>query len=73
MKIALFVKLEDGSVNSISERAWDDKIIACINAANYLVVGSQEYEMIEGRLNLDLEQFELLLRPVDDKESQEKE
>jgi hypothetical protein len=72
MKIAFFVKLEDGSVNSISERAWDDKIIACINAANYLVVGSQEYEMIEGRLNLDLEQFELLLRPVDDKESQEK-
>jgi hypothetical protein len=73
MKIVLFVKLEDGSVNHISERPWDDKIIACIDAANYLVIGGQEYEMIEGRLNLDLEQFELLLRPVEDKESKEKE
>jgi hypothetical protein len=73
MKIVLFVKLEDGSVNNISERPWDDKIIACIDAANYLVVGGKEYEMIEGRLNLDLEQFELLLRYVDDKESKEKE
>jgi hypothetical protein len=73
MKIVLFVKLEDGSVNNISERPWDDKIIACIDEANYIVVGGQEYEMIEGRLNLDLEQFELLLRIVDDKESKEKE
>jgi hypothetical protein len=73
MKIVLFDKLEDGSVHPISERPWDDKLLACIDAANYLVVGGKEYEMIEGRLNLDLDQFELLLMAVNDKVAKEKE
>jgi hypothetical protein len=73
MKIVLFDKLEDGTVRNLGERPWDEKIIACIDAANYLVVGGKEYEMIEGRLNLDLDQFELLLVAVDDKASKEKE
>jgi hypothetical protein len=73
MKIVLFDKLEDGNVRMINERPWDDKMIASLEAANYLVIGGQEYEMIEGRLNLDLDQFELLLMAVKARESTEKE
>lgn len=35
-----------------------------LEAANYLLVQGKEYEMIEGRLNLDLHVFELLLLDV---------
>jgi hypothetical protein len=73
MNIVLFDKLEDGSVRKISERPWDDKLIASLEVANYLVTGGREYEMIEGRLNLDLNQFELLLAAIKDKELSEKE
>jgi hypothetical protein len=73
MNIILFDKLEDGTLRKINERPWDDKLIASLEAANYLVIGGQEYEMIEGRLNLDLDQFELLLAAAETKESKEKE
>ena len=61
MTIVLYEKLVDGQLLKIGERAWDDKLIQALNVANFILVGGKEYEMIEGRLNLDLQVFELLL------------
>jgi hypothetical protein len=69
MNIVLIEKLEDGQLRTINERSWDDQLISALDASNYLVIGGKEYEMIEGRLNLDLNQFELLLTAVATNES----
>lgn len=61
MTITLFEKLADGQLLKISERPWDEQLIQALNVANFVLVGGKEYEMIEGRLNLDLNMFELLL------------
>jgi hypothetical protein len=61
MTIVLYEKLVDGQLLKIGDRAWDDKLIQALNVANFILVGGKEYEMIEGRLNLDLLVFELLL------------
>ncbi|MDD9265962.1 hypothetical protein ACFPES_02840 [Paenibacillus sp. GCM10023248] len=64
MMIALYEKLASGHLQKISERPWDEKLIQALDAANYVLVGGKEYEMIEGRLNLDSNVFELLLVTV---------
>ncbi|SDN22686.1 hypothetical protein SAMN04487897_102209 [Paenibacillus sp. yr247] len=64
MNITLFEKLADGQLQKISERPWDEKLIQALNVANFVLIGGKEYEMIEGRLNLDLNVFELLLVTV---------
>lgn len=61
MRIMLYEKLLDGQLLQIGERAWDDKLIQALNVANFILVGGKEFEMIEGRLNLDIQVFELLL------------
>lgn len=61
MNIMLFEKLVDGQLQKISERPWDEQLIQALNVANFVLIGGKEYEMIEGRLNLDLNVFELLL------------
>ena len=64
MTIVLYEKLLDGQLLKIGDRAWDDKLIQALNVANFILVGGKEYEMIEGRLNLDRQVFELLLVPA---------
>lgn len=61
MTIVLYEKLVDGELLKLGDRAWDEKLIQALNVANFILVGGKEYEMIEGRLNLDLHVFELLL------------
>lgn len=61
MRIVLYEKLPEGQLLHLSDRAWDDQLIQALNVANFILVGGKEYEMIEGRLNLDLQAFELLL------------
>ncbi|OCT11649.1 hypothetical protein A8709_27625 [Paenibacillus pectinilyticus] len=61
MTIVLYEKMLDGQLLKIGVRSWDDKLIQALNVANFIVVAGKEYEMIEGRLNLDLDIFELLL------------
>jgi hypothetical protein len=73
MNIVLFEKLGDGTLFKINERSWDEQIISVLEVSNYLVIGGKEYEMIEGRLNLDLNQFELLLANAEAKEPIDKE
>ncbi|MNI12851.1 hypothetical protein D3C73_660560 [compost metagenome] len=73
MNIVLYEKKEDGGLVKITEKPWDDKFMVAVEAANYLLVNGKEFEMIEGRLNLDLDVFELLLLDVNRKFSIEKE
>lgn len=73
MNIVLYEKQDDGSLVRITEKAWDDKFMVAVEVANYLLVNGREFEMIEGRLNLDLNVFELLLLDVNRKLSIEKE
>jgi cobalamin biosynthesis Co2+ chelatase CbiK len=61
MTIVLYEKLPEGQLLKLSESAWDEQLIQALNVANFILVGGKEYEMIEGRLNLDLHVFELLL------------
>jgi hypothetical protein len=70
MTIQLYEKLETGELIKISERPWDDKFMKALEAANYLMVKGKEYEMVEGRLNLDLDVFELLLIQVSGKDAE---
>ncbi|WP_230632806.1 hypothetical protein [Paenibacillus athensensis] len=65
MKIVLMEKQSDGQLVQIQERPWDASFIQALDAANYVLLGGKEYEMIEGRLNLDTECFELLLLDVE--------
>lgn len=69
MNIVIYEKLQEGNLVKITEMAWDDKLMSALDAANYLLVNGKEYEMIEGRLNLDANVFELLLVDVNNKPS----
>jgi hypothetical protein len=69
MNIVLYEKLQEGKLVKITEKAWDDKLMSALDAANYLLVNGKEYEMREGRLNLDANVFELLLVDVNNKPS----
>ena len=64
MNITLVEQLVDGQLQKSSERPWDEQLIQALNVANFVLIGGKEYEMIEGRLNLDLNVFELLLVTV---------
>ncbi|UJF34691.1 hypothetical protein [Paenibacillus hexagrammi] len=64
MNIILYEKKASGELEKLSERPWDEKFMQALDAANYLLAGGKEYEMIEGRLNLDGNVFELLLTGV---------
>ncbi|MBD0382722.1 hypothetical protein [Paenibacillus sedimenti] len=61
MNIVMLEKMADGQLRKINERPWDEKLILALDAANYVLIDRKEYEMIEGRLNLDDNVFELLL------------
>lgn len=48
----------------IEERTWSMNMITALEHVNYIVVGSKEYEAVEGRLNVDEGKLELLLVPM---------
>ncbi|AJS61648.1 hypothetical protein UB51_19825 [Paenibacillus sp. IHBB 10380] len=64
MSVILFEKMPEGVLRVIEERTWSMNMIAALEHVNYLVVGSQEYETVEGRLNVDEGKLELLLVPM---------
>ncbi|MFC5452001.1 hypothetical protein [Paenibacillus aestuarii] len=61
MKIVFMEKLAGGQLRNIGDRPWDQSLIQSLQSANYVLINQKEYEMIEGRLNLDDDTFELLL------------
>lgn len=64
MSVILFEKMPEGVLRVIEERTWSMNMIAALEHVNYLVVGNQEYETVEGRLNVDEGKLELLLVPM---------
>ncbi|OAB34230.1 hypothetical protein PGLA_24380 [Paenibacillus glacialis] len=64
MGVILFEKMPDGELRVIEERTWSMNMIAALEHVNYLVVGTKEYETVEGRLNVDEGKLELLLVPM---------
>ncbi|MCU6710612.1 hypothetical protein M6D81_18120 [Paenibacillus sp. J5C_2022] len=61
LNVVLIEKLPGGELKEIETRRWSMNMVSSLEHVNYLVVGNQEYETIEGRLNVDLERLELLL------------
>ncbi|MDR0269036.1 hypothetical protein [Paenibacillus sp.] len=61
MTVILTEKMPNGELREIEERYWSMNLIAALEHVNYLVVQGQEYETIEGRLNVDKGKLELLL------------
>jgi hypothetical protein len=68
MKVIVMVKREVGEPEAIDEREWTQEMLASIEHANYLVVKEKEYEMVEGRLDLDKGALEVLVVPAEDGE-----
>lgn len=64
MSVILFEKMPEGELRVIEERTWSMNMITALEHVNYLVVGSREYEAVEGRLNVDEGKLELLLVPM---------
>ncbi|WP_379156620.1 hypothetical protein [Paenibacillus sp. sgz5001063] len=64
MNVILFEKMPDGELRMIEERNWSMNMITALEHVNYIVVGSREYEAVEGRLNVDQGKLELLLVPM---------
>lgn len=64
MSVILFEKMPDGELRVIEERTWSMNMIVALEHVNYLVVGTKEYETVEGRLNVDEGKLELLLVPM---------
>ncbi|AIQ49918.1 hypothetical protein R70723_31590 [Paenibacillus sp. FSL R7-0273] len=64
LSVILFEKLPEGDLRVIEERMWSMNMITALEHVNYIVVGSREYEAVEGRLNVDQGKLELLLVPM---------
>lgn len=64
MNVKLYEKLPDGELRELEERVWSANMVAALEHVNYLVVGSREFETVEGRLNVDEGKLELLLVPI---------
>ncbi|MBM7568601.1 hypothetical protein [Paenibacillus sacheonensis] len=61
MKVYLIEKSADGTLIPIDEREWDTVMITALEHVNYLSVNNQEYQTIEGKLNVDSGSLELLV------------
>lgn len=59
--VILYEKQADGELKQIDERRWSANMLTALDHVNYVTIGGQEYETIEGRLNLDLNRLELLV------------
>lgn len=59
--ILILEKKPSGELLKIDERAWTSSMVQLLEHANYLLVNDVEYEMLEGRLNVNTGNFELLV------------
>ncbi|RAU96542.1 hypothetical protein [Paenibacillus sp. YN15] len=64
MKVVIMEKTEAGELVALDARDWNDQMIAMMNHANYLLVNGKEYEMVEGRLNVNEPYMEVLVLAV---------
>ncbi|MFM9328818.1 hypothetical protein [Paenibacillus mesotrionivorans] len=64
MKVVIMEKTEAGELVALDARDWNDQMIALMNHANYLLINGKEYEMVEGRLNINEPYMEVLVLAV---------
>lgn len=64
MKVIVTEKTESGELRAIDWRDWNDAMISMLNHSNFLLVNGKEYEMLEGRLNVNDQNMELLVVEV---------
>jgi hypothetical protein len=64
MKVVIMEKTEAGELVALDARDWNDQMIALMNHANYLLINGKEYEMVEGRLNVNEPYMEVLVLAV---------
>ncbi|WP_438444735.1 hypothetical protein [Gorillibacterium sp. sgz5001074] len=73
MKVVIMEKKDNGELTMVDSRDWNDSMIAMLNHSNYLLVQGKEYEMVEGRLNVDTQMMELLVLAVKSEDEQAEE
>lgn len=71
MKVIITEKTAAGELLPIDVRDWNDQMIAMLNHSNYLLVGGKEYEMVEGRFNVNEASMEVLVLAVSQEENAE--
>ncbi|MDF2926829.1 MAG: hypothetical protein K0R57_5743 [Paenibacillaceae bacterium] len=64
MKVVITEKTAAGQLIPVDARDWNDQMIAMLNHSNYLLLSGKEYEMVEGRLNINEGYMELLVLAV---------
>jgi len=69
IKVRLLEKRKDGSLYTVDERRWSMDMVASLHHINYLTVAGQEYETVEGRLDVETGTLELLLIAVQERAS----
>jgi len=62
--VHLLEKQPGGDIREIDRREWSANMMEALHHVNYLTVGGVEYETVEGRLNVDTQEVELLLTKV---------
>ncbi|GLX68203.1 hypothetical protein [Paenibacillus glycanilyticus] len=67
MRVVLLVKDPKAGLRQIDDREWDSAMIASLEHVNYLTIHGEEYQTLEGKLNLDAGQLELLLVRMNNK------
>ncbi|MCR8642499.1 hypothetical protein NV379_07460 [Paenibacillus sp. N1-5-1-14] len=60
-EVIVYEKLKSGELSCIDQRKWSSELLGLLNHTNYITINEQEYEMIEGRINVDKEVMELLV------------
>lgn len=60
-RVIIYEKLESGELNKLDERTWSEALLKSLEHANYITIKKNEYEMVEGRLNIDEEVLEILV------------
>lgn len=61
LNVVLIEKMASGELRKIEERIWSQNMIVALEHVNYIVAGGIEYETIEGRLNVDSGNLELMV------------
>lgn len=63
--VILYKKDLDDNLVIVDERTWTLNMIASLEHVNYITISGQEYETVEGRLNLDSGKLEILVTPTE--------
>lgn len=60
-KVVIVEKKENGELVVMDERDWTPEMIHLLDHVNYVLVDDKEYEMIEGRLNVNNASLEIMV------------